>query len=100
MESHTRPLARCNRNKKSYLLEEAEGPDDKPPSHRRNTVPRMFSGVTPSQWSDWRWQFRTRITTVDQLNRFLPLTADAKAPLTLTIATYPMAITPYYLSLI
>lgn len=100
MESHTRPLARCNRHKKSYLLEEADSPDDKPPSHGKKTVSRMFPGVTSSQWSDWRWQFRNRITTVDQLNRYLPLTEDEKAALTLTIATYPMAITPYYLSLI
>ena len=66
--NHTQdPLARCNRHKKSYLLEEADGPDDKPPSHSRLTVPQMFRGVTPSQWNDWRWQFRNRITTVDSL---------------------------------
>ncbi|MBP1722288.1 MAG: lysine 2,3-aminomutase [Deltaproteobacteria bacterium] len=100
MESHTRSLARCNRHKKSYLLEEADSPDDKPPSHSRLTVPQMFRGVTASQWNDWRWQFRNRITTVDQLNRYLPLTADEKAALALTVATYPMAISPYYLSLI
>ena len=100
METHTKSLARCNRHKKSYLLEEADGQDDKPPSYSGHDVPGMFSGITPAQWSDWRWQFRNRITTVEELNRYLPLTGDEKAALALTTVTYPMAITPYYLSLI
>jgi len=94
METHTKSFARCKGHRKSYLLEEADSPDDKPPSRGGQDVPRMFSGITPAQWSDWRWQFRNRITTVEELDRYLPLTGDEKAALTLTTATYPMAISP------
>ena len=52
------------------------------------------------QWEDWRWQFRNRITSVEELERFLPLTDLEKEAIRLTTATYPLAITPYYLSLI
>ena len=51
-------------------------------------------------WDDWKWQFRHRITTVDELSQFVPLSDDEKTQLKLVTIKYPLSITPYYLSLI
>jgi len=61
---------------------------------------RFFGHIPDSLWNDWRWHFRHRITTVEQLARYIPLTAEEQANLKLVTIKYPMAITPYYLSLI
>jgi len=61
---------------------------------------RFFSHITEETWNDWRWQFRNRITTVEQLSRFIPLSAKEQARLKLVTSKYPVSITPYYLSLI
>ena len=56
--------------------------------------------VPEKDWNDWRWHFRNRITTVEQLERFIPLTDREKTQLRLVSTKYPFSITPYYLSLI
>jgi lysine 2,3-aminomutase len=56
--------------------------------------------VTRENWNDWKWQFRNRITTVEQLATVIPLSAKEKAQLKLVTTKYPLAVTPYYLSLI
>ena len=59
-----------------------------------------FGGVPEILWKDWKWHFRNRITSIDQLGQFIPLSADEKARLKLVTKRYPLSITPYYLSLI
>jgi lysine 2,3-aminomutase len=54
---------------------------------------------TSSNWNDWRWQIKNRIRTVEQLAKFLPSLSDQQALKTVTVR-YPLAITPYYASLI
>ena len=61
---------------------------------------RFFSHIPEEVWNDWRWQFRNRITTIEQLSRFIPLSAKEQARLKLVTSKYPVSITPYYLSLI
>jgi lysine 2,3-aminomutase len=61
---------------------------------------RYFPGVPDEQWTDWKWQFRNRITTLAELERFFPLTADDRAALKEVLHEFRMGITPYYLSLI
>lgn len=51
-------------------------------------------------WNDWKWQFRHRITTVDELSQYIPLSDTEKTQLKLVTLKYPLSITPYYLSLI
>jgi len=54
------------------------------------------SGV---QWDDWEWQFSHRITDVEQLR--LPwLTREKRSALKEVCTRFPMAVSPYYLSLI
>jgi lysine 2,3-aminomutase len=61
---------------------------------------RFFGHIPDSLWKDWRWHFRHRITTVEELASYIPLTAEEQARLRLVTIKYPLAITPYYLSLI
>ncbi|MBI2832657.1 MAG: KamA family radical SAM protein [Chloroflexi bacterium] len=78
--------------------------DTEPPSTKAVTAAvnrnSIFSHVPEKDWNNWKWQFRNRITTVDGLARFIPLSADEQAQLKLVTARYPLSVTPYYLSLI
>ncbi|MBI4268081.1 MAG: KamA family radical SAM protein [Chloroflexi bacterium] len=77
-------------------LEEEEPPGSTPPSIQ----PAPFAHVRREDWNNWKWQFRNRITTVEELSKFIPLSQKEKLRLKLVTAKYPLAITPYYLSLI
>ncbi|NLK41064.1 MAG: hypothetical protein GX298_03290, partial [Planctomycetes bacterium] len=55
--------------------------------------------LNAAQWSDWRWQIRNRIRTLEQLLPYVP-SLGASSELPKVIARYPMAITPYYATLI
>ena len=77
---------------------------EEPPSSRSEIVSqnrrRFFGQVSEENWKDWRWHFRNRITSVEELSKFIPLTSKEQARIKLVITKYPLAITPYYLSLI
>ncbi len=61
---------------------------------------RFFSYIPEENWNDWKWQFRNRITTAEELVTFIPLSAKEKAQLKLVTAKYPLSVSPHYLSLI
>jgi lysine 2,3-aminomutase len=73
--------------------------EEDPPSTKAQRR-RFFGHIPDSLWNDWKWHFRNRITTVDQLTSYIPLTAEEQTRLKLVTIKYPLAITPYYLSLI
>ena len=73
--------------------------EDEPPSTTAQRR-RFFGHIPDSTWSDWKWHFRNRITSVNQLAKFIPLTPEEQAQLKLVTIKYPLSITPYYLSLI
>jgi lysine 2,3-aminomutase len=73
--------------------------EEEPPSTSAQRR-RFFGHIPDSLWNDWKWHFRNRITTVEQLARYIPLTVEEQARLKLVTIKYPLAITPYYLSLI
>jgi len=52
-----------------------------------------------AQWQDWKWQFRNRITTVEQLEKVIHLSEKEKQEISLCLKNFRMAITPYYASL-
>ncbi|MBF0340237.1 MAG: KamA family radical SAM protein [Magnetococcales bacterium] len=54
---------------------------------------------TTTRWSDWRWQLRHRCRNLRQLERFLELSPPERQALEQTREILPVAITPYYLSL-
>ncbi|MGE4554048.1 MAG: KamA family radical SAM protein, partial [Desulfovibrionaceae bacterium] len=59
-----------------------------------------FPGSTRADWNDWRWQIRNRITSVAAAERFLHLSSDEYAALTLKGQCLPLSVTPYYASLL
>jgi lysine 2,3-aminomutase len=59
-----------------------------------------YPGIANEEWNDWRWQFRNRITTLEQWNAFFPLSADERVALRRVMREFRMGLTPYYLSLI
>jgi lysine 2,3-aminomutase len=75
-------------------------PEDKPPGITKRIRYKFFSDVPSEIWNDWKWQFRNRITHVEQLDQVIPLSAEDKAQLKLVAMRYPLSVTPYYLSLI
>ena len=60
----------------------------------------FFPEVTDEQWNDWHWQVQNRIETLDQLKKYIKLTAEEEEGVRKSLETLRMAITPYYLSLI
>ncbi len=58
-----------------------------------------FPNIKDSQWNDWRWQLNNRISNAAFLSRYLGLTDREREALD-SRGILPLAITPYYLSLI
>ncbi|MHB8105467.1 MAG: KamA family radical SAM protein, partial [Dehalococcoidales bacterium] len=74
--------------------------EDEPPSSITSGRYRFFWNISDSSWNDWKWQFRNRITSLEQLVQLLPLSIEEQAQIKTVIERYPLSITPYYLSLI
>ena len=86
----------------SQLTQVGREADEEPPSRQiiTNNRRRFFSHVPDSDWNDWRWHFRNRITSVEELAKYIPLSSKEKTQIKLVITKYPFAVTPYYLSLV
>ena len=85
------------------------GSSDEPPSRRSlcslkefHSAGRGFwSQVPDSDWEDWHWQLKHRITSLEQLQRLMPaLTPEEVAGATLANHKLALAITPYFFNLI
>ncbi len=61
---------------------------------------RFFEHVPLELWRSYHWQVQNRIRTKEELERYIRLTEEEIKGIELTKGLYPMAITPYYLSLI
>lgn len=59
-----------------------------------------WESVSGSDWGDWRWQMRNRITELEELEGRLELTADEREGCLLIRNKLAMAITPYFFNLI
>lgn len=87
--------------------------DDKPPSLCAAVAPTQAPADAPSgpmsarladlrtnaQWSDWRWQMRSRIRSVAQLQQLFP-SLEVSGGLAKAAEKFPLAVTPYYAMLI
>ena len=73
--------------------------DDEPPPIA--TAPSLSETIVyrPKNWNDWRWQMANRIRSCQQLSAAFPRLVGA-TELASVMTKYPMAITPYYASLI
>lgn len=59
-----------------------------------------WKGVSAEQWNDWKWQLSHRISTFDKLNAVIYLTKNEEEAIRLCWQKFPMAITPYFSSLL
>jgi lysine 2,3-aminomutase len=61
----------------------------------------FWRDVSDADWNDWRWQLKNKITTVEQLQKFLPtLTPEELAGAKLANHKLALGITPYFFNLI
>jgi lysine 2,3-aminomutase len=61
---------------------------------------RLFPDATDAEWGDWRWHQRHAVRSLEQLERYVPLTPQERAGVQETAALFRIGISPYYLSLI
>src|SRR3974390_3450516 len=61
----------------------------------------FWRDVSDTDWNDWRWQLKNRITNLEQLQRLMPtLTPEEVAGTRLADHKLALAITPYFFNLI
>lgn len=69
-----------------------------------NTEPsnlaRPRQEIEPHQWDDWRWQMRNRLASIEQLQRYIRLTSSEISGIKMAQGRFPVAITPYWASLL
>lgn len=63
-------------------------------------IKRFYPDISLHDWNNWKWQVRNRIRSTEQLSRFVQLTQAEAEAVTKRTANLPIAITPYYVSLI
>jgi len=85
------------------LPESMERADEPPPSNSQNQSdsekPGLNNHKNSNCWNDWKWQVSKRIRDLSGLYEFFPNLKNNDFLPTI-IKKYPMAITPYYASLI
>lgn len=60
----------------------------------------LWEHVPERDWNSWSWQLRNRITTLEQLEQHIELTAEERAGCEHANTKLAMAITPYFFNLI
>ncbi len=80
------------------------------PAFRRTLLPqsekiasfrkRFYPDISDGQWTDWRWQLRSRITSLKDLERVLRLSDDERNAVLRHQGPLPVSITPYYAALL
>ncbi len=61
---------------------------------------RFFPNITNKEWNDWRWQIQNRITRMEQLEKIIKLSEEEQLAINKKKDSLPLAITPYYASLL
>lgn len=69
--------------------------------HEREFRQRTYPGATAADWADWHWQLRHRARTPEALERALELSPRERHALSAPETwRMPLAVTPYFLSLL
>lgn len=70
--------------------------------NQRRLAKNIAADATRSNWTDWKWHVRNSIKSIEGVERLLGIEFSEKERQALrnTTEKFPMAITPYYLSLI
>ncbi|WP_461829346.1 KamA family radical SAM protein [Aquifex sp.] len=61
---------------------------------------RFFENVSEEEWRSYTWQIQNRIKTLEELKKYINLLPEEEEGIRRTRGLYPLAITPYYLSLV
>ncbi|MDR2338217.1 MAG: KamA family radical SAM protein [Deltaproteobacteria bacterium] len=103
-------ITATNSNNSNTLTQITE--DDQPPGYLKtdfNNLPisdtindfrkKFFPDITLSNWNDWRWQIKNRLSTAEEFQKIISLSDDEKLAFAQNKGI-PIAVTPYYLALI
>jgi len=60
----------------------------------------LWQHIPESDWRNWTWQLKNRLTSVEQLERFMTLTPEERAGCHFADKKLSLAITPYFFNLI
>jgi lysine 2,3-aminomutase len=60
----------------------------------------LWQHIPESDWRDWTWQLKHRLTTLEQLERYMTLTPEEQAGCRQADHKLALAITPYFFNLI
>jgi len=93
--AETLPAVKATRLKPSLKLV----PTD-PIQYRRKFRQLYYPAITDRQWNDWQWQIANRVRSQMQLEKVLTLAPQEKLAMEGLRTKLPLAITPYYLSLL
>lgn len=66
----------------------------------RTFLKKHYPDATLADWNDWKWQVRNRIRRLDMVEKMITLTDDERAAVIKRTGNLPIAITPYYMSLL
>jgi len=61
---------------------------------------QYYREVANSDWNDWRWQLRNRITNLASLEKIIRVSEDEQSAILRRQTFLPLAITPYFASLL
>jgi lysine 2,3-aminomutase len=59
----------------------------------------LYADVPDEKWNDWRWQLSHRLNSVEEIEKFFPLT-DSERKALQSSGLFRVDITPYFISLI
>jgi len=77
-----------------------ELPSERIEADFRSSAPGYWKETPSSEWNDWKWQLRNRITTLEGLEKHLVLTPEERAGVILSGNKLALAVTPHYFNLI
>ena len=70
-------------------------------SHRFvSATPGYWPDVSSTDWADWRWQLKNRVTSLSALEQRLNLNTEERAGVLLAGSKLALAVTPHYFNLI
>lgn len=67
---------------------------------KKNNRRLFFPDVPDENWNDWKWQVKNRIESLEELKKYVNLSAEEEEGIQKSLQSFRMAITPYYLSLV
>jgi lysine 2,3-aminomutase len=68
--------------------------------HSKAFLKKYYPAASVNDWNNWKWQVRNRIRSSEDLGRIINLTDDERLAVDTRKTNLPIAITPYYASLL